>query len=380
MSDFVEIIDSFDDLNLKSDLLRGIYGYGFEKPSVIQQKAILPIIKGKDIVAQAQSGTGKTGAFVIGSLQLIDPEKDEVQCLVLSPTRELARQTSLVYKFLGEYLNVKICLLIGGNKIGEDIKNLNDNPQIVVGCPGRILDLINKKKLSLSYLKTLILDEADEMLSKGFLEIIKELISLIPITTQNLLFSATMPQDFIEMTNKFMTNPVKILIKNEEITLEGIKQYFVYIKKEDKLDVLFQIYRAIEIGQAIIYCNTKKMAETLSEEMKKKGYPGSCIHGDLNQSEREKIMSEFRRGATRVLVTTDLLARGIDVYQVSLVINYDLPKEKETYIHRIGRSGRFGRKGNAINFVTPQERDYFEDLQNFYNTNIEKLPSDLSEI
>ena len=168
MSNFYEIIDSFDDLNLKSDLLRGIYGYGFEKPSIIQQKAILPIIKGKDIVAQAQSGTGKTGAFVIGSLQLIDPEKDEVQCLVLSPTRELARQTSLVYKFLGEYLNVKICLLIGGNKIGEDIKNLNDNPQIVVGCPGRILDLINKKKLSLSYLKTLILDEADEMLSKGF--------------------------------------------------------------------------------------------------------------------------------------------------------------------------------------------------------------------
>ena len=353
-SNFDESVETFDELNLKPDLLRGIYGYGFEKPSIIQQKAILPIIKGNDVIAQAQSGTGKTAAFAIGTLQLVDPEKDEIQCLILSPTRELAHQTSIVYQFLGEYLKVKVSLLI--------------------------LDLIKRKKISLGYLQTFVLDEADEMLSKGFLDTIKEIISLIPNTAKILLFSATMPKDIVEMTTMFMKDPAKILVKNEELTLEGIKQYYVYLKKEDKLDVLFQIYRGIEIAQAIIYCNTKKAVEKVSEELKKKGHMISSIHGDLKQIERDSVMRDFRSGVTRVLVTTDLLARGIDVYQVSLVINYEMPKEKETYIHRIGRSGRFGRKGNAINFVTPAEKDQLEEIQKYYNTTIEQLPTDLSEL
>ena len=379
-SNFDESVETFDELGLKSDLLRGIYGYGFEKPSIIQQKAIIPIIRGKDVIAQAQSGTGKTAAFAIGSLQLIEPEKDEVQCLVLSPTRELASQTSIVYKFLGEYLNIKVTLLIGGCTVGGDVKKLKECPQILVGTPGRVLDLINRKKLSLSYLKSFILDEADEMLSKGFLNTIHEIFTLIPISAQSLLFSATMPKDIIEITTKFMREPCKILVKNEELTLQGIKQYYVYLKKEDKLDVLFQLYRGIEIAQAIIYCNTKKTVEKVSEDLKKNGHMISSIHSDLKQSERDIVMKGFRNGTTRVLVTTDLLARGIDVYQVSLVINYEMPKEKETYIHRIGRSGRFGRKGTAINFVTPAEKDQLEEIQNYYNTNIEQLPTDLSEI
>ena len=364
-SNFDESVESFDELNLKPDLLRGIYGYGFEKPSIIQQKAILPIIRGNDVIAQAQSGTGKTAAFAIGTLQLVDPEKDEIQCLILSPTRELAHQTSIVYQFLGEYLKVKVSLLIGGTKVGS---------------PGRVLDLIKRKKISLGYLQTFVLDEADEMLSKGFLDTIKEIISLIPNTAKILLFSATMPKGIVEMTTMFMKDPAKILVKNEELTLEGIKQYYVYLKKEDKLDVLFQIYRGIEIAQAIIYCNTKKAVEKVSEEMKKRGHMISSIHGDLKQIERDSVMKDFRSGVTRVLVTTDLLARGIDVYQVSLVINYEMPKEKETYIHRIGRSGRFGRKGNAINFVTPAEKDQLEEIQKYYNTTIEQLPTDLSEL
>ena len=354
-TNFDESVETFDELGLKSDLLRGIYGYGFEKPSIIQQKAILPIIKGRDVIAQAQSGTGKTAAFAIGTLQLIEQENDELQCLVLSPTRELANQTSIVYQFLGEYLNIKITLLIGGLKVGGDINKLKENPQIIVGSPGRVLDLIRRKRISLSYLKSFVLDEADEMLSKGFLDTIREIISLIPTTT-------------------------KILVKNEELTLEGIKQYYVYLKKEDKMEVLFQIYRGIEIAQAIIYCNTKKTVENVCEDLKKKGHMISAIHGDLKQIERDAVMKDFRSGVTRVLVTTDLLARGIDVYQVSLVINYEMPKEKETYIHRIGRSGRFGRKGTAINFITPPEKDKLLEIQDFYNTNIEQLPSDLSEI
>ena len=379
-TNFNESVETFDELNLKQELLRGIFGYGFEKPSSIQQKAILPIIKGNDVIAQAQSGTGKTAAFAIGTLQLIEPEKDEVQCLVLSPTRELANQTSLVYTFLGEYMHIKTCLLIGGTRLDSNIKKLKEGPQILVGSPGRVLELLNKKIISLSYLKSFVLDEADEMLSKGFLEEIKKIISLIPITAKILLFSATMPKAIVEMTTQFMNNPSRILVKNEELTLEGIRQYYVYLKKSDKLDVLLQIYRGIEIAQAIIYCNSKKMVEFLSEEMKKKGHMVSSIHSDLKQSERDNVMTNFRKGVTRVLITTDLLARGIDVYQVSLVINYEMPKQKETYIHRIGRSGRFGRKGNAINFVTPDEKDLLEELQTFYNTTIEKLPTDLSEI
>ena len=379
-SNFNDSIETFEELNIKSDLLRGIYGYGFEKPSVIQQKAILPIIKGNDVIAQAQSGSGKTAAFAIGTLQLIEPNKEEIQCLVLSPTRELANQTSLVYTFLSEFLNIKISLLMGGKKIGEDFEKLKEYPQIIVGTPGRVLDLNKRKKLSLSYLKALVLDEADEMLSKGFLDIIKEIISFIPNTAKILLFSATMPKDIVEITTKFMQNPAKILVKNEELTLEGIKQYYVYLKRQDKLDVLFQIYRGIEIAQAIIYCNSKKMVEIVTGEMKKKGHMISSIHGDLKQSERDSVMREFRSGVTRVLITTDLLARGIDVYQVSLVINYEMPKEKETYIHRIGRSGRYGRKGNAITFVTPDEKEFLEEIQNYYNTIIERLPTDLSEL
>ena len=236
-TNFDESVETFDELGLKSDLLRGIYGYGFEKPSIIQQKAILPIIKGRDVIAQAQSGTGKTAAFAIGTLQLIEQENDELQCLVLSPTRELANQTSIVYQFLGEYLNIKITLLIGGLKVGGDINKLKENPQIIVGSPGRVLDLIRRKRISLSYLKSFVLDEADEMLSKGFLDTIREIISLIPTTTKILLFSATMPRDIVELTTHFMKEPAKILVKNEELTLEGIKQYYVYLKKEDKMEV-----------------------------------------------------------------------------------------------------------------------------------------------
>jgi translation initiation factor 4A len=380
VSNWDETVETFDDLNLKPDLLRGIYGYGFEKPSAIQQKAILPIIKERDVIAQAQSGTGKTAAFAIGSLQLIDVTKDDIQCLVLSPTRELAQQTAIVYQFLGECLKVKVTLLIGGTKLGADLDKLREGPQVLVGSPGRVLDLIRRKQINLSELKTFILDEADEMLSKGFIDNIKEIISLIPTTSKILLFSATMPKEIIEITKKFMKDPAKILVKNEELTLEGIKQYYVYLKKEDKLDVLLQIYRGIEIAQAIIYCNSKKTVDFVSNELKKKGHMVSSIHGDLKQFERDQVMRDFRQGATRVLITTDLLARGIDVYQVSLVINYELPREKETYIHRIGRSGRFGRKGNAINFVTPAEKEELDSLQKYYNTTIEALPTDLSEL
>lgn len=380
LTNWDEAVETFDELNLKKDLLRGIYGYGFEKPSSIQQKAILPLIKGHDTIAQAQSGTGKTAAFAISCLQLIDEKANEVQALVLAPTRELAQQISMVFSLIGEYLKVKVQAFIGGTSIKADIKNLEDGVQIVVGTPGRVLYMMDKNILKLNYLKIFVLDEADEMLSRGFLDSIKQVITFIPEKCQIALFSATMPKEIVSVTKKFMNNPVKILVKKEELTLEGIRQYYIPMKKEWKIEILLNLYKMMEITQAIIYCNTKKTVDYVTEELTKKGFVVSSMHSELPQQERDKVMKEFRLGASRVLVTTDLLARGIDVYQVSLVINYDIPRQKETYIHRIGRSGRFGRKGTAINFVSGEDKDELELIQKFYNTSIEELPSDLSAI
>lgn len=373
-------VETFDELGLNKELLRGIYGYGFEKPSPIQQKAILPIIQSRDVLAQAQSGTGKTATFAIGTLQLVDTKLNEVQTLILAPTRELATQIFDIYKFLGEFLKIKAHVFIGGTNVKNDIKVLENGVHVVIGTPGRVLDMIKKQYLKLSYLKNFVLDEADEMLSKGFLENMKEVISYISKDCRVCLFSATMPKEIVALTNLFMTNPAKILVKNEQLTLDGIKQYFLLLKKDWKMEALFDLYKNLDIAQAIIFCNSKKTVDSLAEEMKKAGHMVSSISSGLEMSERDKIMKEFRAGATRVLITTDLLARGIDVQQVSIVINYELPNQKETYIHRIGRSGRFGRKGTAINFVTPEEKDQLEEIQNFYNTTIEPLPHDLSDL
>jgi translation initiation factor 4A len=377
-SNWSESIESFEDLNLKQDLLRGIYGFGWNKPSKIQQTSILPFLKCRDLIAQAQSGSGKTGAFTIGSLQIIDSTKNDVQALILAPTRELAQQIYDVYVFIGEYMKIKVLNLIGGTEMKESIKALENGVQIVVGSPGRVLDLLKKNYLKLAYLKVLILDEADDLLQKGFLENMKDIISLIPTECRINLFSATMPKEIVSLTSNFMNDPVKILVKNEELNLKGIKQYYVTLKKEWKLDTLMNLYKGLDIAQAIIFCNSKKGVDSLAEEMKKKGHMVSCIHSELQMSERAKVMYEFRKGVTRVLISTDLTARGIDVYQVSIVINYDLPTQKETYIHRIGRCGRYGKKGNAINFILPEEKDTLDSLMKFYDFVIEPLPQDLS--
>jgi translation initiation factor 4A len=379
-TNWTETIETFDELNLKTDLLRGIYGYGFDKPSSIQMRAILPIIRQKDVIAQAQSGSGKTGTFVIGTLQVIDLSKLEVQALILAPTRELAQQIYNVYNFIGEFLKVKVLNLIGGTQVKDSVKALEGGVHVIVGSPGRVLDMLKKSHLKLAYLKCLVLDEADDLLSKGFLENMKEIISLIPPECRINLFSATMPKEIVQLTSNFMNEPAKILVKNEELTLLGIKQYYVTLKKEWKLETLMNLYKGLDIAQAIIFCNSKKGVETLTEEMRKKGHMVSCIHSDLPMSERAKVMNEFRSGVTRVLISTDLTARGIDVYQVSIVVNYDLPTQKETYIHRIGRSGRFGKKGNAINFILPEEKEQLDSIMKFYDTTIEQLPQDLSEI
>ena len=380
--DDVPSYESFDDMGLSDDLLRGIYAYGFEKPSAIQQKAIKAMTLQKDIIAQAQSGTGKTGTFSIGSLQMLNLGDNNCQTLILSPTRELVNQTLKVIESLGDFMNVKVHACVGGTMIKDDVRILSKGVHIVVGTPGRVYDMINRQALKLENLKNVVLDEADEMLSRGFKDQIYDIFRFIPEDAQVCLFSATLPLETLEMTTKFMKpDAIKILVKREELTLEGIKQFYIAVDKEEwKLDTLCDLYETLTITQAIIYCNTRRKVDWLTDQMSQKDFTVSSMHGDMDQIERNVIMREFKSGSSRVLITTDLLARGIDVQQVSLVINFDIPLDRENYIHRIGRSGRFGRKGVAINFLTKRDVPCMRDIEQFYNTQIEEMPMNVADL
>lgn len=299
----------------------------------------------------------------------------ETQVLIMSPTRELALQIQKVVLALGDYMNVQCHACIGGQSIGEDIRKLDHGQHIVSGTPGRVFDMIRRKNLRTRAIKTLILDEADEMLNQGFKEQIYDVYRYLPPETQVVLLSATLPREILDMTRKFMTDPIRVLVKRDELTLEGIKQFFVAVEKEEwKFDTLCDLYDTLTITQAVIFCNTKRKVEWLTEKMRENNFTVSCMHGDMPQKERNAIMDEFRSGASRVLITTDIWARGIDVQQVSLVINYDLPINRENYLHRIGRSGRFGRKGVAINFVKSDDISILRDIEQYYSTQIDEMP------
>jgi len=375
------VFESFDDYDLNENLLRGIYSYGFEKPSAIQQRGIKPILDGRDTIGQAQSGTGKTATFVIGCLQRIDMNLKACQSLILAPTRELAQQIQKVALALGDYQRVKCHACIGGTSVREDIDKLREGQHLVVGTPGRVFDMIGKRHLRVDDLLTFVLDEADEMLSRGFKDSIYDIFKTLPPTIQVCLFSATMAPEILDVTTKFMRDAVRILVKKDELTLEGIRQFYVAIEKEEwKLDTLCDLYETLTITQAIIYCNTRRKVDFLADQLTKRDLTVSTMHAELDQKERDLVMREFRSGSSRVLISTDLLARGIDVQQVSLVINYDLPQNMENYLHRIGRSGRFGRKGVAINFVTNNDVRAMKDIERYYHTQIEEMPMDIADL
>ena len=376
MSSELKINETFDSMNLKEQLLRGILSYGYEKPSIVQTKGIVPVIEGNDCIIQAQSGTGKTATFSISILQLIDPEIKSCQAIILNPTREIADQTLHVIKTLGHYLKLNIMGVIGGKNINY---NTIGDMQILVATPGRIFDMIEKGFINMSTLKIIVLDEADQMLDKGFKEQLNDIFKYVNKTSQISIYSATMPKDILYLSEQFMKDPLKILIKKEQLTLEGIKQFYIILNNEqDKYCTLIDLYQSLFIGQSIIYCNSKKKVSWLTEKLNEIGYSISSIHGDIPQKERDEIMIKFRKNITRVLITTDLLARGIDVQQVSLVINYDLPRDRESYIHRIGRTGRYGRKGVAINLIgCDNDIKQLTDIQKFYNTQIDEMPANI---
>lgn len=376
------MVDNFDDMELREELLRGIYAYGFEKPSAIQQRAIIPCIKGRDVIAQAQSGTGKTATFSIAILEQLKVDWTECQALVLAPTRELAQQIQKVMMALGDYMGAQCHACIGGTVVREDIHKLQSSTvHVVVGTPGRVHDMINRRALDPKSIKMFVLDEADEMLSRGFKDQIYDVFRFMPQDIQVVLLSATMPDEVLEVTKRFMREPIRILVKKEELTLEGIRQFYIQVEKEEwKLDTLCDLYETLTITQAVIFCNTRRKVDWLTEKMLSRDFTVSAMHGDMDQKERDVIMREFRTGSSRVLITTDLLARGIDVQQVSLVINYDLPANRENYIHRIGRGGRFGRKGVAINFLTSDDARTLRDIEQFYNTQIEEMPMNVADL
>lgn len=378
--------DNFDDF-LKDchggNLLRGIYSYGFEKPSPIQAKAILPILDEKDLIAQAQSGSGKTGAFVIGSIGRIDPKLCHPQVMIISNTRDLATQIASVATNISSYIGIKISLCIGG-LTGKDVtSNLKEayNSHMLVGTPGRLVDLSNRdynKKHLLGMLKLLVLDEADALLDNDFKEQIYKIFQKIPKSAKVSLFSATFSPAILDITKKFMTNPVKILVEPEKVSVTEIKNFFVGVGNEDsKYDVLVELYQKVSICQTVIFVNTIKKASMISDRLKYDGHAVGTIHAQLNDIERSEILKNFRRSTIRVLVATDLIARGIDVQQVGLVINYDVPYEAEHYIHRAGRSGRYGKSGIAITFITNNYSDFSRmgNIENKFGIVFSRLPS-----
>jgi len=373
-------IESWDELDLDPNILRGIYAYGFEKPSPIQKKAIKPVILGKDVLAQAQSGTGKTATFTIASLSKIDLKDDNTQVLIMSPTRELTLQTAKVIESIGcMMVGLRVQSVFGGSQVedGNGFSRKN-TPHIICGCPGRVLDMMRRDKITSGHIKLVVLDEADEMLSAGFKDQVYSIFQFFNTDVQVGLFSATLPENIITIANKIMRHPVKISVKTEQLTLEGISQFYVAVEDDrQKYATLKHIFAYLPVSQCIIYSNSVKRVADLYDAMREDGFPVCCIHSNMDKASRDLSITDFRLGKCRVLISSNVTARGIDVQQVSIVINFDVPKCVHTYLHRIGRSGRWGRKGVGINFITRRDVSKLKEIETYYCSQINEMPANL---
>ena len=378
VSDFtLSEIKKWDELEIHPDILRGIYAYGFERPSPIQCKAILPILQKRDIIAQAQSGTGKTAAFTIGALGRIDPLVQATQALVLAPTRELTKQIAGVFTSLSSVMkDVHVKTLVGGTSSEEDMRCLRKNTyHVIVGCSGRVYDMLRRNVLITTNIKLVIVDEADEMMANGFKDQLYDIFQYLSNDVQVALFSATMSSDMDHIINIITKDPVRIIVKKEGLTLEGIHQYYVALEDDKhKYEALKDLYSSMSVSQCIIYCNSVKRVSDLHSAMITDGFPVCCIHSNMEKSARDESLADFRNGKYRILVSSNVTARGIDIQQVSIVINFDLAKCIHTYLHRIGRSGRWGRKGIGINFITRRDISKMKEIEQHYSTQVEELP------
>jgi len=378
----LKIFTSWDDIDLQANLLRGVYSHGFEKPSPIQQKTIIPLMEGRDVIGQAQSGTGKTGAFSVGSLQHVNKKDNFPQVLVLSHTHELAIQNFSVINEISHFMKIKSHLLIGGVPVETDRKILmsDEKPHVIVGCPGRVQDMLNRDYFQGEKIKILVIDEADEMLSTCFKEQIYKIFHYLHKDVQVALFSATMPEEVKQLTLKFMRDPVKVFVQSQDLTLDGLKQFYIAMNDDrDKYLTLKDLYSSVTLGQTIIYCNSVRRVQDLAEAMKQDDFPVIEMHSYMDREERNRVLTEFRSGSYRALISSDITSRGINIQQVNVVINFDLCKNIHTYLHRIGRCARWGRKGLAINFITRRDMHVKKEIEDHYQISIEELPSEFQK-
>jgi translation initiation factor 4A len=382
-NDEIKVISNWDDFDLDDNILRGIYSYGFEKPSQIQQTAILPILEKKDVIAQAPSGTGKTGAFTVSSLQRVDLTSDTTQVLILAPTHELVKQIHNVICSIGTMMEgLRVKLLVGGTSVSDDSHELRNNvPHVIVGSVGRVSDMIRRRNIQTKNIKLFVLDEADEMLSGGFINNIRDMFITFGEDIQTAIFSATLPSEIIELTDRFMKTPTRITMEAEKLNLEGIQQFFVALSNDhEKYATLMDLFSKLTINQTIVYANSVNRVIDLYDAMKKDGCAVCCIHSNMTTQERQQSLQAFRAGEYRVLISSNVTARGIDVQQVSFVINFDIPRCVHNYLHRIGRSGRWGRKGMAINFITREDVSIMKNIERHYKSTINELPATFENI
>ncbi|CDH10634.1 probable ATP-dependent RNA helicase DHH1 [Zygosaccharomyces bailii ISA1307] len=370
--------NTFEDFCLKRELLMGIFEAGFEKPSPIQEESIPVAIAGRDILARAKNGTGKTAAFVIPTLEKVKPKINKIQALIMVPTRELALQTSQVVRTLGKHCGISCMVTTGGTNLRDDILRLNETVHVLVGTPGRVLDLASRKVADLSDCSLFVMDEADKMLSRDFKTIIEQILIFLPPQHQSLLFSATFPITVKEFMVKHLHKPYEINLM-EELTLKGITQYYAFVEERQKLHCLNTLFSKLQINQAIIFCNSTNRVELLAKKITDLGYSCYYSHARMRQQERNKVFHDFRQGKVRTLVCSDLLTRGIDIQAVNVVINFDFPKTAETYLHRIGRSGRFGHLGLAINLINWNDRFNLYKIEQELGTEIAAIPATIDK-
>ena len=375
----------FEELNLDAKILRAVTDMGFEAASPIQAKAIPLELEGKDIIGQAQTGTGKTAAFGIPLLEKIDPKNKKLQAVVLCPTRELAIQVAEEIRNLAKYMHgIKVLPIYGGQEIVKQIRSLKDGVQVIIGTPGRVMDHMRRKTIKFGQVHTVVLDEADEMLNMGFLEDMETILSELPEERQTVMFSATMPQAIAEIAKKFQKDPEIVKVVKKDLTVPKVTQYYYDVKPKNKLEVMCRLLDMYAPKLSVVFCNTKKQVDELVLALQGRGYFAEGLHGDLKQVQRDRVMNGFRKGRTDILVATDVAARGIDVDDVEAVFNYDIPQDEEYYVHRIGRTGRAGREGKAFSLVVGKEVYKLRDIQRYCKTKIvpQPIPSidDVTEI
>ena len=366
---------TFEEMCLDTRIMRAIAEMGFEQPSPIQAQSIPIAVEGKDMIGQARTGTGKTASFGIPMLQRINPKDKNLQAIVLCPTRELAIQSANEIRKLAKFLHgIKVLPIYGGQEISKQIRSLKGGVQIVIGTPGRVMDHLRRHTLKPQTVDIVVLDEADEMLNMGFREDIETVLEYIPGEHQTVLFSATMPKPILDITRKYQHDAVNIKVVKKELTVANIDQYYYDVKRKDKVDVLTRLLDYYNPKLSLVFCNTKKMVDELATELSGRGYSAEGLHGDMKQSQRDRVMNNFRKGKTDILIATDVAARGIDVDDVEAVFNYDLPQDDEYYVHRIGRTGRAGRCGKAFSFVKGKEVYKLKDIQRYCKTKILAQP------